>query len=72
MKNNLLKLYIIAFFFVGEFYSFAQPGTDNPDGDLEGTDAPPTPINAKLIYLAIIGIAFAFYFFAKRKEAKTN
>ncbi len=69
MKNSLIKIYLLAFFLVGDFYAFAQPGTDNDGGDLEGED-PETPINAKLIYLAIAGIAFAFYSFTKRRQEK--
>lgn len=72
MKNSLLKLYLLAFLFIGDFYAFAQPGNDNNDGDLEGPDPEPTPINAKLIYLALIGIGFAFYYFTKKREEKIS
>jgi hypothetical protein len=72
MKTSLLKLYLLIFLLAGDFYAFAQPGTDNPDGDLEGGDPPPTSINSKLVYLALIGIAFAFYYIMKRKEEKIS
>jgi hypothetical protein len=71
MKNNLLKLYFLIFFLACDFYAFAQPGTDNPDGDLEGED-PQAPINSKLVYLALIGIAFAFFYFIRKREEKIS
>lgn len=69
MKNSLMKLYLLAFFLVSDFVLFAQPGQDTGDGEppLEGDDDPPAPINTKMIYLAILGIAFAYYFFSKKK-----
>ncbi len=39
--------------------TFAQPGSDTADGDLEGPDA--VPLNNKIILLAIVGIVFVFY-----------
>lgn len=72
MKNSIFKLYLLAFLLAGDFYAFAQPGSDDPDGGLEGDDDPPTSINAKLIYLAIIGVAFAFYYFQKRKQEQLD
>jgi len=72
MKNSLLKIYMLTFFLVSDFIVFAQPGEDNPDGDLEGPDPEPAPINSKLVYLAILGIAFGFYYFIKKREEKLN
>lgn len=71
MKNSLMKLYLLAFFLVSDFVVFAQsPGDDDgTGGGLEGNDDPPAPINTKMIYLAMLGIAFAYYFFSKRKLA---
>ncbi|MBK9223790.1 MAG: hypothetical protein IPO23_02380 [Flavobacterium sp.] len=70
MKNNLFKLYILSFFLLTDFISFAQPGQDQPGGGLEGDDPPPAPINGKLILLAIAAVLFAFYTLKnKRREA---
>lgn len=69
MKNNLFRIYISAFFLLSNFIMFAQPGDTDGGGGLEGNDPPPTPINAKLIWLGIIAIFFAFYSLKiKRKE----
>ncbi len=70
MKNSLTKLYLLAFFLVSDFVLFAQPGQGTGDGDppLEGDDDPPAPINSKVIYLAIVGVAFAAYYFSSRKR----
>lgn len=80
MKSNLLKLYIFAFLFIGDFVMFAQtPGQENdetPGGEdedcptLEGCDPPAASINPKLIWLALLGISFAIYYYNRRKEDK--
>lgn len=70
MKNSLMKLYLLAFFLISDFVLFAQtPGDDDgTGGGLEGNDDPPAPINSKVIYLAVVGIAFAAYYFSSRKQ----
>lgn len=70
MKNTLLKIYLLGFFLLADFIAFAQPGSDSPDGDLEGTDPPATPINGKLIWLGIAAVLFAHFMYnQKRKRA---
>lgn len=76
MKNNLLKFYLLAFFLISDFVVFAQPGTGEDEDctdcpDLEGGDNI-APIDSKLIYLAIIGVAFAFYYFSKKRAQQVN
>lgn len=61
MKNNLFKLYILVFFVFTDFVAFAQPGDDTVDGDLEGNDPLPVPVNGKLVYLAVAGLLYAIY-----------
>lgn len=77
MKNNLLKFYMLAFFLVSDFIMFAQDCADPTDPGCEGGEGPPLEepddlpsgsINAKLIYLAIIGVMFAFYYYNKKKQ----
>jgi len=77
MKINLLKWYMVAFLLVSDFVMFAQPGDDNGDcindDCVEGNDEDDPaglPINTKLIWLAILGISFAFYYYKKNKEQK--
>lgn len=69
MKNSFLKLYALLFLLMSNFSLFAQPGSDDGDGDLEGGDV---PINGKLVFLAIAAVSFAFYYFAKQKQAKVT
>ena len=65
--KKFLKFYLFAFFLLSNFFVFAQ---EDEDGDLEGGDPQPAPINSKLFILAIIGIAFAIYTYRKnRKQA---
>jgi hypothetical protein len=71
MKKNLLNIYIFTFVFLSDFVMFAQePGDEDDNGDLEGGDELPVPINGKLLWLAILGILFALYIYRRdRKEA---
>ncbi|MDX9789382.1 MAG: hypothetical protein RBT61_00985 [Candidatus Kapabacteria bacterium] len=47
---------------------FAQPTDDG--GGLEDDDPLPTPINTKLIWLALLGIIFVLYTIRKRTVIK--
>lgn len=68
MKQNLFKLYFLTFFLLIDFVAFAQPGSDDENDDLEGSDPVTTPINSKLIWLAIVGIAFAYYTYKRQRK----
>ena len=82
MKSSLLKLYIFAFLFIGDFVMFAQeePGAECEDengdpipGCLEdGSSDPVAPINTILIWLALIGISFVVYYFNRGQEDKKS
>ena len=72
MKNSLLKWYMLAFMLVSNFVVFAQ---DDPEQEVPPTSGPPleagdTPINGKLIWLAIMGIAFAYAYYLKMQKEK--
>lgn len=58
MKNNLLKFYIVAFYFCSTFIAFAQPGGDDEGGGLEGGD--PLPIDNSIWVLVAVGMLFVF------------
>ena len=66
--KSIYKIYILTFLLLSDFILFAQPGDDDGGGGLEGDDAPPAPIDGKLIWLAIVSILFAFYIFNKRTQ----
>jgi len=72
MENKLLKFYMLTFLLIGDFVMFAQEGTpDNTSGDGETVDEEdPVPVNGRLIYLAIVGIAFAMYYYSQKKKEK--
>lgn len=60
MKNNIFKLYTIAFYLCSTIVTFAQPGTDsNGSEPLESQD-PAAPIDNYVWFLALIGLAFVF------------
>ncbi|UGS24288.1 hypothetical protein [Flavobacterium channae] len=65
MKSNLFKLYATLIMAFISFLSNAQPVDPPVD-----SDPPPAPINTKLVWLAVAGIIFAYFYF--RKQAKTS
>ena len=69
MKNKLFNIYLLGFFLLSDFIMFAQtPGSDSPDGDLEGGEEPEASINSKLILLGIAGIIYVYYTFYKKRK----
>lgn len=60
MKNQFTKFYIALFYMCSNFIIFAQPGSGNGTGDLEGTDAPTAPINDYMWILVLAGLIFVF------------
>jgi hypothetical protein len=68
MKNKLFKLYILSFLVLSDFAMFAQPGDNQDGGGLEGGDPLPTPINGKLVWLAIAGLLFVAYSLNKKRR----
>lgn len=66
--KSIYKFYIVSFLLLSDFIMFAQPGDDDGSGGLEGDDTPAAPIDGKLIWLAIVSILFAFYYFNKRTQ----
>jgi hypothetical protein len=68
MKNNLFKLYILSLFLLSDFLVFAQPGDDDGGGGLEGGDPVPAAIDAKLVWLGIAAVIYAFYSFNRKRK----
>lgn len=68
MRKKLFNLYLVSFFLLVDFVAFAQPGDDDGSGGLEGDDAPPAPINGKLLWLGIVAIIYAFYSIRKSRR----
>ncbi|SEP82851.1 hypothetical protein [Flavobacterium urocaniciphilum] len=62
MKLNLLKLYSTVFITLMSFLATAQPV--DPPAD---PDPPAAPINTQIIWLAVVGIAFAYFIINKKK-----
>lgn len=60
MKNNLLKYYMVAFYLGSTLVTFAQPGTNDDTGNLEGTDTP-APIDDYVWVLAVIALVCVFF-----------
>ena len=66
--KNLYKVYILAFVLTSDLMLFAQVGEDDGTDGFGGDDIPADPINSKLIWLAFIGILFAFYYFSTKRQ----
>jgi hypothetical protein len=64
MKNNLLKAYMTVFITFISFLASAQPV--DPPAD---PDPLPAPIDSQIIWLTVVGIAFAFYILNKKKAS---
>lgn len=74
MINKYLKIYLYATVMLGDFLMFAQdPGTDLEDenGEIDGS-VEDAPINGKIIWLAIAGIIFSFYYFKNMHKSSTE
>lgn len=59
MKNQYTKYYIAIFYLCSTVTLFAQPGSDNDNSNLEGTDVP-APIDNYIWVLALLGLLFIF------------
>ena len=57
MKNNLLKAYLTVFISFISFLASAQTPVDPP----ADPDPLPAPIDSQIIWLAVVGIIFAYY-----------
>ena len=68
IMKKFYTLYLFLFVLFSDFIMFAQPGEDGEGGGLEGNDPPAAPINGKLLWLAILGILFSFYYFNSKKQ----
>ena len=67
MKNNLLKGYMTVFITFMSFLATAQPV--DPPAD---PDPLPAPIDSQIIWLAVVGIIFAYYILNKKKVSLTK
>ncbi len=67
MKNNLLKTYLTVFVTFMSLLASAQPV--DPPAD---PDPLPAPIDSQIIWLVVVGIAFAFYITNKKKVSFTK
>lgn len=74
MKKFFLKSYLTGVMLFWNIILFAQGGSfEDDEGNVDGNvEEPEAPINSKLFLLALIGIAFAWYYLSKnRRVAKS-
>lgn len=71
MIHKFLKIYLFVVILFSDFLMFADdnPGTgmEDENGETDGS-VEQAPINGWMIYMMILGVAFAFHYFKKRKS----
>lgn len=72
MIHKFLKIYIFTIILLTDFVMFADddPGNlyEDENGIITGNVEGEAPINAKLLWLGIAGIAFMLYYFKKKQQ----
>lgn len=72
MKTNILKWCFSVLFLLSGFLMFAQsPGGTAEDEGTDPLENPDTPINGRILYLAIAAILFSVFYFKKSKTLKS-
>lgn len=70
MKNLLLKLTILGIILLNSSTAFAtDPSNTGEGGTIED---PGAPINTRIIWLVIAGIAFAFYYYSTQRKKQID
>lgn len=72
MVRKFLKVYLFVAILFSDFLMFADdnPGTgmEDENGNIDGSvETDYAPINGWMIYMMMLGICFAFYYFKNRK-----
>jgi hypothetical protein len=60
MKNNIFKIYTVAFYLCSTIGAIAQPGTGSNEIEPLESEDPIVPINNYIWVLAILGVTFVF------------
>ena len=68
MNKTFFKFFLTVTFLLLNFIAFAQ-GQGDGNGDFEAEDEPTAPLNTKLFWLCILGVAFAYYSLRKTRTA---
>ncbi len=67
-KKNTFPLQTLFIFFLIDSLLFAQPGSTDDTGTLEGTEAPAAPIDSWLGLLLVLGLFLGYYILKNRKQ----
>ncbi len=79
MKAKIIKIGLLSYLLLTNFILFAKDGggdvlgdgiienNDPGGGGTGGDDTPVAPINAQLIWLVFLGVAFAYYLYKTKK-----
>ena len=70
MKKFLLKIVIFVFVLFNSITVFATDPSNQGEG--ETVEDPETPINTRLLWLLVAGIAFAFYYFYNQRKKQVT
>jgi hypothetical protein len=69
MKAKMTKIAFSAYLLLTNFILFAKDngGDILDDGNVENNEPPVAPINTQIIWLLILGFAFAYYIYKTKK-----
>ncbi len=73
MKSKLTKITFLTYLLLTNFILFAQddditnPGGNGDGGTVTGGDTPTGPIDSEIIWLLLLGLAFAYYLYKTKK-----
>jgi Zn-dependent protease with chaperone function len=67
--KKILQIFALLFLLLNSFIAFATDAS----GEIEDTpEDPETPINTRLLWLLIAGVAFAFYYFYNQRKKQIS
>lgn len=72
IMKTMFRIYIVVFVLLSDFMMFAQPPTEDEDGDLQDDDTPATFINQKIIWLVIAALMLAWYKLKQHRQDVTE
>lgn len=68
MKNFYPRIYFLIILLFSNVIAFATTAS----GELEDTPEDDAPINTRIIWLVVAGIAFAFYYYSTQRKKQID
>jgi len=68
MKNKYKTLPTLVLFLISNVLLFAQPGSTDDTGTLEGAETPPMPIDDWISLVLVVGLLLGYYILKTRTK----